>query len=122
MADRTEPPDGTSYDGDDDERPKTRSGGRGRQRPPARTRRTRREKGREKHDDPRAFALIIERRWDGSAPPTPERYALALRQWAALPGAVSAVQTAVDTSGSGAPNDGQPPAETAPDPERGEES
>ena len=76
---------------------------------------TRRDKGREKHDDPRAFALILERRWDGSAPPTPERYALALRQWAALPGAVGAVQTAVDTSESGVSDDGQPPTETAPD-------
>lgn len=40
-------------------------------------------------DDPRAHAKIIERRWLGSPPPTPERYAHALRQWHALPGAVA---------------------------------
>ncbi len=115
MADPTEPPDGTKREAKDDERRNTPSAGRGRQGRPTRARRTRRDKGREKHDDPRAFALILERRWDGSAPPTPERYALALRQWAALPGAVSAVQTAVDTSESGVSDDGQPPTETAPD-------
>lgn len=40
-------------------------------------------------DDPRAHARIIERRWLGSPPPTAERYARALRQWHALPGAVA---------------------------------
>lgn len=40
-------------------------------------------------DDPRAHARIIERRWLGSPPPTAERYANALKQWQALPGAVS---------------------------------
>jgi hypothetical protein len=39
-------------------------------------------------DDPRKHAKIIERRWLGSPPPTAERYARALRQWHALPGAV----------------------------------
>jgi hypothetical protein len=46
--------------------------------------------------------LIIDRRWLGSAPPTAERYARALRQWQALPGAV--VRPATDVA--------QPPDDT----------
>jgi hypothetical protein len=42
----------------------------------------------ESGDDPKRHAAIIERRWLGSPPPTPELYARALRQWQALPGAV----------------------------------
>jgi hypothetical protein len=39
-------------------------------------------------DDPKAHAAILERRWLGSPPPSMARYALALRQWRQLPGAV----------------------------------
>jgi len=39
-------------------------------------------------DDPARHARIQARRWLGSPPPTAERYARALRQWRALPGAV----------------------------------
>jgi hypothetical protein len=46
----------------------------------------------EKHghggDDPKKHAAIVARRWEGSPPPTAERYAQALKQWHALPGAV----------------------------------
>jgi len=62
----------------------------------------RREREREgSGDDPRAHALIIERRWLGSPPPTAERYANALKQWQALPGAAPRPATgppATDTS------------------------
>jgi hypothetical protein len=48
-----------------------------------------REDGREgSGDDPRRHAAILALRWEGSPPPTAERYARALRQWRALPGAV----------------------------------
>jgi hypothetical protein len=47
-------------------------------------------------DDPMAHAKIIERRWLGSPPPTAERYARALKQWQALPGAV--VRTATNVT------------------------
>lgn len=39
-------------------------------------------------DDPRRHAAILALRWEGSPPPTAERYAHALKQWRALPGAV----------------------------------
>jgi hypothetical protein len=39
-------------------------------------------------DDPMAHARFLERRWYGSAPPTAELHARALRQWRALPGAI----------------------------------
>jgi hypothetical protein len=39
-------------------------------------------------DDPRRHASIMALRWAGSPPPTAKRYAHALRQWRALPGAV----------------------------------
>jgi hypothetical protein len=42
----------------------------------------------ESGDDPTRHAKIIERRWLGSPRPTAERYARAIRQWHALPGAV----------------------------------
>jgi hypothetical protein len=49
----------------------------------------RREHDREESgDDPRRHALIIARRWLGSPPPTADRYARAIQQWHALPGAV----------------------------------
>jgi hypothetical protein len=46
-------------------------------------------------DDPAMHARIIARRWEGSPPPTAERYARALRQWQALPGAVVSPATYV---------------------------
>ncbi len=46
-------------------------------------------------DDPRTHAKILERRWLESPPPTQERYARALRQWQALPGAGSRPATDV---------------------------
>jgi hypothetical protein len=52
-------------------------------------------------DDPRRHARIIERRWLGSPPPTAERYAHALRQWRALPGAVAS--SATDLTGVAEP-------------------
>jgi hypothetical protein len=39
-------------------------------------------------DDPRRHAAILALRWKDSPPPTAERYAHALSQWRALPGAV----------------------------------
>jgi len=48
-------------------------------------------------DDPRRHAAILALRWEGSPPPTAERYAHALRQWRALPGAV--VQMAPEIPG-----------------------
>jgi hypothetical protein len=39
-------------------------------------------------DDPLRHTEIIARRWLGSPPPTFDRYAQALKQWSALPGAV----------------------------------
>ena len=67
-----------------------------------RSERDRKDRG----DDPRRYASIIERRWLGSPPPTSERYALALRQWRALPGAV--VRPATDVTAD-------PPASPVPD-------
>ena len=49
----------------------------------------------ESGDDPSRHASIIARRWLGSLPPTPERYARALEQWQALPGAVVRPTTSV---------------------------
>jgi hypothetical protein len=43
----------------------------------------------ESGDNPARHASIIERRWLGSVPPTPELYERALKQWQALPGAVA---------------------------------
>lgn len=54
--------------------------------------------GGESGDDPKRHASVIERRWIGSAPPTPERYARALEQWQKLPGAVS--RPATDVTGA----------------------
>ncbi len=62
--------------------------------------------GSESGDDAKRHASIIERRWLGSPPPTAERYALAVRQWHALPGAV--IQPATDVAGS--EDNAQPPA------------
>jgi hypothetical protein len=112
MAKPTEPPEYQQHDGGDDDRRGAPPARRRRQRPPTRGRRTRRHKERDERDDPRAFALIIERRWVGSAPPTAERYALALRQWAALPGAITAVQTTA-TFTAPAVDDRPPSTETA---------
>ena len=52
------------------------------------------EHERESGDDPRRHRAILELRWMGSPPPTAERYANALKQWRALPGAV--VQSAAE--------------------------
>ena len=43
---------------------------------------------REPFDDPREHRAIEERRFQGSLPATPERYAQAREQWYELPGAV----------------------------------
>jgi len=61
-------------------------------------------------DDPKRHAAIIERRWLGSPPPTIERYAVALRQWRDLPGAV--VRPATDITGA-AETSGLPKANPA---------
>jgi hypothetical protein len=112
MAD--EPTEPRDDEGEDDYR-EAPPAGRRRQRQPARARRRKRGPEKDEHDDPRAFAVIIERRWAGSAAPTAERYALALKQWAALPGAVAAAQTTAiapappgDRQPSGDPGDATP--------------
>jgi hypothetical protein len=61
-------------------------------------RRRRREPERESGDNPLKHARILQRRWEGSAPPTAERYARALRQWRALPGAVVSPGTGLTTA------------------------
>jgi hypothetical protein len=111
MADEpTEPPDDEVRDNEGDEyRGEAPRAGRRRQRQPARARRRKRGPEKDEHDDPRAFAVIIERRWAGSAAPTAERYALALQQWAALPGAVAAAQTTAIAPAP--PGDRQPSTE-----------
>jgi len=59
-----------------------------------RRRKHERERQRHEHehekigDDPKRHTEIIARRWSGSPPPTFDRYAKALKQWRALPGAV----------------------------------
>jgi hypothetical protein len=58
-------------------------------------------------DDPRAHSNIIERRWLGSPPPSPERYALAVQQWQALPGAVARPATDVTTTPTSPNPDGE---------------
>jgi hypothetical protein len=44
-------------------------------------------------DDPKKHAAIIARRWQGSPPPTFDRYVRAIQQWHALPGAVASPAT-----------------------------
>ena len=46
-------------------------------------------------DDPKRHAAILAQRWEGSPPPTAERYARALSQWRSLPGAVVRVMTEI---------------------------
>jgi len=66
-------------------------------------------------DDPRRHDMILQRRWLGSPPPTAERYASALRQWQALPGAVvrpastAAEPSAPTTAGSASGKTGNQP-------------
>jgi hypothetical protein len=109
MADEpTEPRDDEVRDNEGDEY-RGEAPPAGRRRQSARARQRRRDSKKDEHDDPRAFALIIERRWTGSAAPTAERYALALKQWAALPGAVAAAQTTAVTPATGGGR--QPPTE-----------
>jgi hypothetical protein len=57
-------------------------------------------------DDPTRHAKIIARRWLGSPPPTPERYAQAVQQWHALPGAV--VRPATDETTAETPTNVSP--------------
>jgi hypothetical protein len=67
----------------------------------------RRDRDREEGgDDPKKHAAIIARRWTGSPPPTLDRYARALGQWRALPGAVVSPTIGVTA---------EPPAGQAPD-------
>jgi hypothetical protein len=54
-----------------------------------------RREGEDSGDDPKRHATIIERRWQGSPPPSAERYEKALQQWQKLPGAVSSPATDV---------------------------
>jgi hypothetical protein len=49
-------------------------------------------------DSPRKHAEIIERRWLRSPRPTQERYARAIQQWHALPGAVLRPATDVNVA------------------------
>jgi len=73
MTERNEP-------GEEDERRTAEEG--------AQRRRRRRDDREHSGDDPLRHARILQHRWEGSPPPTAERYARALRQWRALPGAV----------------------------------
>lgn len=58
-------------------------------------------------DNPKKHAAIIARRWEGSPPPTFDRYARAIGQWHALPGAVASPATDVN------PEPPAPPASDA---------
>lgn len=49
----------------------------------------------ESGDDAARHASIIARRWQGSQPPTAQRYAQAVQQWQKMPGAVSRPATDV---------------------------
>jgi hypothetical protein len=81
MTERNEPGDEEERRGaEQDERRTSREG--------ARRPRRRRERREGSGDDPLRHARILQRRWEGSPPPTAERYARALQQWRALPGAV----------------------------------
>jgi len=86
---------------DDERRPSEESGD-----DPRRRREHREESG----DDPRRHARILQHRWEGSPPPTAERYARALQQWRALPGAVvspgALVTASADETG---PDEGSQP-------------
>ena len=73
MTERNEP-------GEEDERRTAEEG--------AQRRRRRHSQREHSGDDPLRHARILQHRWEGSPPPTAERYARALRQWRALPGAV----------------------------------
>ena len=64
--------------------------------------RRRREHREEGGDDPLKHARILQNRWQGSPPPTAERYARALRQWRARPGA----GVAPGTGGTAGPDEG----------------
>jgi len=81
MTERNEP-------GDEDERRRAEEDERRTSEEGARRPRRRREHREESGDDPLRHARILQHRWEGSPPPTAERYARALRQWRALPGAV----------------------------------
>jgi hypothetical protein len=88
MADRRNP-------GDDEGR--EREEDRQRSRRPPRSR-TPGEHRAESGDDPLRHAMILQRRWLGSPPPTAGRYARALAQWRALPGAVVSPGTGMTTT------------------------
>lgn len=83
--------------GEEDERREYEEGGQ--------RRRRRREHREESGDDPLKHTMILQRRWLGSPPPTAERYARALRQWRALPGAVVSLGTGM----TAAPDEGDQP-------------
>jgi hypothetical protein len=71
-----------------------------RRREPAPDRDRRRRRREKEFDDPRAHALILERRWVGSPPPTAALYARALQQWHALGGAIVSPATSVTPAAS----------------------
>jgi hypothetical protein len=81
MTERNEP-------GDEDERRRAEEDERRTSEEGARRPRRRRERREESGDDPLRHARILQHRWEGSPRPTAERYARALQQWRALPGAV----------------------------------
>lgn len=81
MTERNEP-------GDEDERRTAEEDERRTSEEGAWRRRQRREHREESGDDPLRHARILQHRWEGSPPPTAERYARALQQWRALPGAM----------------------------------
>lgn len=73
-----------------------------------------RPQGRERqvHED------ILERRWQGSPEPTPEKYRRALEQWKNLPGSIVRPATDHEAPGEAPP---EPPAD-APEGDRGSTS
>ncbi|MED5621937.1 hypothetical protein [Ideonella sp. BN130291] len=68
---------------------------------------------REPYDDPDEHLEIERRRFLGSLPPTPERYALAREQWYRLPGAL--VRPSMDPP-AGTPASGDEPPKTGGEP------
>jgi hypothetical protein len=67
------------------------------------------------------YLKYLARKWQGSVPPSAQAYALALRQWRQLPGAVITEPTDLGTIAKpSTPNPGQPPHTPADDSSGGE--
>ena len=64
-----------------------------------------------------AYLKFLERKWEGSAPPTAEAYGRALKQWRQLPGSVvtTAADLGIEKTVDSLDNSNQPPANNGPD-------